>query len=462
MGTAFSWFLALRYLVSRRVTLLGVIGIAVSVWAMIVVIAVFSGFIGEIRRGIHNASPDLVLTGMTAPCDFAKVAPVLRAVDGVASIAPRVEHYGIVYGYGYHDRFVQTTRAVETGQLSRNFVRLVGVDFAAESATTHLRAWVAAAPEGLRVDDPERPFVISAERMANAGNAPTVGARVGQPDGMLMSARRLTRGEPIEIGSRIDVVSGRFATAAAGSALRKSRHPTVLTGAFASGHRTFDEGAVLVDLEFLRRMLGFGADESEVELCTQVAVRAADGVDPHALARRIEKAVAGTCGGAVLTWEEQNATFLGAVGRERTMMKVCLFAVMLVAGFLIYATLHMMVVQKTRDIGVLTAMGATPRGVQTIFLLCGATIALVGASAGVGLGVASAVYLNPLNDLVHREFGVELFPTAVYALDKIPYELDPAWIAQVAVAAMSLALVVAWLPARRAARLRPVQALAHS
>ena len=236
----------------------------------------------------------------------------------------------------------------------------------------------------------------------------------------------------------------------------------MLTGAFASGHRTFDESAVLVDIEFLRRMLGFGADESDLELCTQIVVRARPGADAAKLAVRLAAAVAGTCGGQVLTWEEQNATFLGAVDRERTMMTVCLFAVMLVAAFLIYATLHMMVVQKIRDIGVLTAMGATPYGVQMIFLLSGAIIALLGAGSGVALGVASTVYLNPLNELLRTNFGVELFPTDVYALDKIPYELDPTWVAQVAAAATILALLVAWLPARRAARMRPVQARAHS
>lgn len=462
MGSAFSWFLARRYLLSRRVNLLGMIGIAVSVWAMIVVIAVFSGFIGEIRRGIHNASPDLVLTGMKAPCDYAAVAPILQKDPDVAALAPRVEHYGIIYAYGYHDRFVQTTRAIETGQLSRNFVRVLGVDVTAERDATELHAWLEAAPDDLRTDDPDHPFGISPARMARAGNAPAVGTIVARPDGMLMSARRLTKGERIEIGSRVDVVSGRFTTGSQGSALLKSRHPTVLTGAFASGHRTFDESAVLVDIEFLRRMLGFGADESDLELCTQIVVRARPGADAAKLAVRLAAAVAGTCGGQVLTWEEQNATFLGAVDRERTMMTVCLFAVMLVAAFLIYATLHMMVVQKIRDIGVLTAMGATPYGVQMIFLLSGAIIALLGAGSGVALGVASTVYLNPLNELLRTNFGVELFPTDVYALDKIPYELDPTWVAQVAAAATILALLVAWLPARRAARMRPVQALAHS
>ncbi|HLU39107.1 MAG TPA: hypothetical protein VK081_06955, partial [Planctomycetota bacterium] len=124
----YSWLLAWRYLVTRRVTLLGVIGVAVAVWAMIVVIAVFSGFIGEIRGAARLASPDLLLTGVRADCDFAAVAPVLRADPDVVAIAPRVQHEVILAAYGLHGRYVPRTRAVETTALERQFVRLLGVD----------------------------------------------------------------------------------------------------------------------------------------------------------------------------------------------------------------------------------------------------------------------------------------------------------------------------------------------
>jgi lipoprotein-releasing system permease protein len=236
----------------------------------------------------------------------------------------------------------------------------------------------------------------------------------------------------------------------------------VLAGAYHTGHRSFDDNVVLADIEFVRRILGYAADESPVELCTQVAIAVRPGVDPSAAAARLQDVVQPVCGGRVLTWEQQNATFLSAVDQERRMMKICLFAIMLVAGFLIYATLHMMVTQKVRDIGILSAMGATPRGVQTIFLTAGLAISLVGCGLGAAAGVASAVYLNPINDFSRERFGRELFPTDVYALDRIPYRLEARWVMQVLGAATALALVVAWLPARRAARMHPVAALAKA
>ncbi len=467
MAPAYSWFLAWRYLVTRRIVLLGMFGVAVAVWALIVVIAVFSGFIGEIRAGARLASPDLLLTDVRPDCDFAAVAKVLRQDQEVKAIAPRVQCDVILSSYGKHPRYRTVTRAVETSPISRSFVRLLGIDVAAERQASQLTSWLTPLrPEDtlFSVEDPTHPFAVSDERARNGlldTGADLRTPRIGTIDGLVMSARRLSRGEPIELGSRIDVITGRFARDAQGeSTVLPSRKPTLLSGAFHTGHRTFDDMVVLADVEFVRRILGYAADESDVELCTHVAIALQPDADPQAAAARLSAAVANVAGGRVLTWQEQNATFLSAVDQERNMMKVCLFAVMLVAGFLIYATLHMMVTQKVRDIGVLTALGATPHGVQMIFLTSGLAIALVGCALGAGAGIASAVYLNPINDFARVTFGRELFPTDVYALDRIPYQLDPRWIMQVLIAATVLALVVAWLPARRAAKLHPVEALA--
>lgn len=465
MAPAFSWFLAWRYLVARRIVLLGILGVAVAVWAPILVNAVFSGFVSEIRAGVRLASPELLLTDLPAEADFAKLAPTLRGVDGVAAIAPRVQHDVLMLAYGHHARYSANTRPIEVSQVSRGFVRLLGVDFAAERQATSMSLWVERTSPDLRVTDVGQPFVVSPELAAQGRR--DVGENPRQqllalPDGLLLSERRLTRGEPIALGSRIDIVSARF-VAAGDDELKVAtgRHVTALCGAFVSGHRSHDELTVLADIEFVRRLLGFAADESEVELVTQVAIKVAPGADPLAVAQRVVAAVQplrGETEPRVLTWEEQNSVYLSAVEQERMLMKVCTFTIMLVAGFLIYATLHMMVMQKVRDIGVLTAMGATPWGVQTIFVVAGLTIAVIGATLGVGIGIVSAIYLNPVLDAM----GLELFPRDVYALERVPYELDNSWVLQVVVAAIGLSLLVAWLPARRAARLHPVTALAKT
>ena len=166
-------------------------------------------------------------------------------------------------------------------------------------------------------------------------------------------------------------------------------------------------------------------------------------------------------GGTVQTWVNQNKKILDAVNLERGMMKVVLFVVMLVAGFLIYATLNMMVTQKTKDIGILTSMGATPAGVAAIFVLGGIIVGLVGSGVGLLTGILSVVHLNDINALMKEWLGFEIFTQELFYLPSIPYRLESAWISQVVIAAFALSVLVAFLPARKAARLPPVEALSY-
>jgi lipoprotein-releasing system permease protein len=121
----------------------------------------------------------------------------------------------------------------------------------------------------------------------------------------------------------------------------------------------------------------------------------------------------------------------------------------------------MMVTQKTKDIGILTSMGATPGGVAAIFVLGGTIVGVVGNALGVITGVLSAVYLNDFNAVLKHWFGVEIFAEELFYLPSIPYRLDPVWIGQVVVATFLLSLLVSFLPAHKAARLPPIEALSY-
>jgi lipoprotein-releasing system permease protein len=458
----YAWFLALRYLATRWVNVLGIAGLAVAVWALIVVIAVFSGFIAEIREHIRGATADLSLVGVGPRCSYEQVRAILERDPDVAATAPRLQHYAILFPYGSLMRRVVTTRAAESNPLTFNFVNLIGVDPARERAATHFADWLEAAPPLYRVDDPAQPFAVAAHRTSDPP------APLRADPGLLLSLKRAARGDVLRPGQRIDIVSARFDRSLQGNGQRRElvhriRRPFTLAGAFETRHRFFDESNAFVDIEVLRDMLGHSQDDPDsVDLVTEVAIRLRPGADLAAATERLEAAVGAVSGGGkVQTWEEINAVFLGAVNQERALMKLVLFAVMLVAAFLIYATLHMMVTQKFKDIGILTSMGATPRGIAAIFVLSACAIALVGCSIGAAAGIASAHWLNDVNDWFRSRFDVELFPTSLYALPRIPYRLEAPWIAQVLAAAFGLALLVAWLPARRAARMDPVAALSY-
>ena len=159
----------------------------------------------------------------------------------------------------------------------------------------------------------------------------------------------------------------------------------------------------------------------------------------------------------VYTWEGQNVVFLDAIEVERSMMTIVLFVVMLIAAFLIYACLNMMVAQKVKDIGILSALGGSPRGTGAIFTRCGVVIGLAGCSIGTLLGLLSVWNVNP----VLQYLGIALFPSDLFDLQTVPYEIDPQWILGIALSAFALTVLVSWLPARKAARMHPVKALSY-
>ena len=466
MIRAYSGFLSIRYLRTRWVNLLGMIGVAVAVWALIVVIAVFSGFIGEIRSGIRIATPDLLCTGLPPETSFDAVDALLHEDDAVLATAPRLRHYAMYFPSGARGRRIERTHGLQTTPLAFDYVELIGIDPRREQEATQFGEWLAQGAEaGLGVTDPDRPLEVPAALEADwrrsRGLTGTPGPLLGGSPGILLSTRRV-QGGLLALGQELSVVTGRFVQRDGESELRQVRRYFAIAGAFRTPHRVLDDTAALVSIDELRGMLGHPPDSFDaVDLVSDVAIRIAAGADAAAVAKRLEQRLADDFGASVLTWEAQNKVYLGAVDQERGMMKIILFAVMLVSAFLIYATLHMTVTQKTKDIGILTAIGGSPAGVQQIFLLSGATVGLAGCALGVVTGLLSAHYLNDINDWTKAQFGVELFPTSMYALERIPYRVDAEWVVQVVLLALAITLLAAWLPARRAARMDPVRALSY-
>jgi lipoprotein-releasing system permease protein len=161
----------------------------------------------------------------------------------------------------------------------------------------------------------------------------------------------------------------------------------------------------------------------------------------------------------VQTWRERNATFLASVEHQRGLMQIVLTVIMVVAAFLMLATLSMMVTEKVSDIGILAAMGGTPLGVTQVFLACGFVITLAGVVTGIALGIVTGVYLEEVRQALRWLTGIDLFPVHVYNLDRVPSSIEPQWLLQVAGMAFATGAIVSALPALRAARHDPLVSL---
>jgi lipoprotein-releasing system permease protein len=163
----------------------------------------------------------------------------------------------------------------------------------------------------------------------------------------------------------------------------------------------------------------------------------------------------------VQTWEEKQGTLLAAIAIERAILNVLLFLIIAVAGFGILAIFFTIVVEKTRDIGILKSLGASNSGVAGMFLGYGLFLGLVGAGLGTMLGVTITVYINEIEHFIAISTGQEVFPRDVYYFEKIPTNMDLGTILLVNAGAMLIAVMASVVPAIRAALLRPVQALRY-
>jgi lipoprotein-releasing system permease protein len=162
----------------------------------------------------------------------------------------------------------------------------------------------------------------------------------------------------------------------------------------------------------------------------------------------------------VQTWEDLRAEYLAAVNTEKVMLLVVLSFIVLLGGFTILATLTLTVVEKTRDIGLMKALGGTTGGVLSLFARSGLLIGVLGGVLGLGLGLYVTHHVNTIKDGLEK-IGIRVFPPNIYLFREIPTRVDVASVAGIVLGAIGVAFLSGLPPALRAARMDPATALRH-
>ncbi|MDE3172839.1 MAG: ABC transporter permease, partial [Gemmatimonadota bacterium] len=152
-------------------------------------------------------------------------------------------------------------------------------------------------------------------------------------------------------------------------------------------------------------------------------------------------------------WHQQNSSLFQALKLEKLGMAVILLLIVLVAAFNIVSTLTMVVADKTREIGILRAMGMPARSIRRIFLAQGVVIGLVGTSIGVAMGVVLGV-------VVDRYKLIPLDPS-IYFIDHLPVSVRATDVTWIVAASLVIAALATIYPAVQAAKLYPVEAIRH-
>lgn len=224
----------------------------------------------------------------------------------------------------------------------------------------------------------------------------------------------------------------------------------------------YDSSFAFVPLAELQRMRGMIDPQTRVTSVTSIQIRLRPGSNLKAardmLLRRFP---ADQYAYRIQTWMDLQGPLLSAVQMETTILNILLFLIIAVAGFGILATFFMIVVEKTRDVGILKALGAPSGGVMSIFLSYGFALGSVGSGVGMVGGLLFVVYINEVAAGLERLTGREVFDPTVYYFQEIPAVIDPLTVAMVVAGAIAIAVLASVLPALRAARLHPVDALRY-
>jgi len=224
----------------------------------------------------------------------------------------------------------------------------------------------------------------------------------------------------------------------------------------------YDSSFVFVPIRQLQELRGMYEylGNTKHYFINSIQVKLKPGVDGNVVRDKLRAAFPPELYG-IYTWRDKQGPLLAAVQMETAILNVLLFLIIAVAGFGILAIFLMIVVEKTRDIGILKSLGASGQGVMGIFLAYGLSLGLVGSGVGLVLGLLFVKYINEIADLLGKIMGRQLFSPDIYYFYKIPTIVEPRTIGWIVTGALGIAVLASVLPALRAALLHPVEALRY-
>ncbi len=252
----------------------------------------------------------------------------------------------------------------------------------------------------------------------------------------------------------------RITTVSAGRPPEPRHFTATVVDVFKSGMSEYDSNLVFCNIEELQQTRGMVDPITGDRAVTSIQVKLKNFEDAETVVKRLRAAFPAHIY-SVRTWQQKQGPLLAAVELETGILNILLFLIIAVAGFGILAIFYMIVVEKTRDIGILKALGASRRGIMSIFLGYGLALGVVGSGVGVLLGLVFVHYINQIENGITWLLGRKVFDETIYYFPEIPTAVNPLTVGWIALGAIGIAILASILPARRAAKLHPVQALRY-
>jgi lipoprotein-releasing system permease protein len=416
----FELLLALRYLRPKRtfvsvITLISVLGVTLGVAVLIIVISVMSGFDRQLRDKILGFSPHLrVAYPDHTMKGYQEIMHLISSNKEVKAVAP----------YVLAQVLVETQPSTGQSQVGAPWMR--GIDPKLEFNLNTLESNIVG-----KADVSDRGVLVGSEFARGLGLA--LGDHL-----LIYSPRELNKLRQNQNKERQEVVLP---------------DEYEVRGIFDVGYYEYNASFIVTSLADAQDLYVLGDSVHGLEVELRDAYKAP----------QVESQFTKLLGPdfRITTWMDENSSLLGALIVEKNVMFYLLFFIMIVAALCILSALITFVVQKTREIGMLKALGATDFQVAGLFLSQSGFVGCVGVLAGFGLGMLAVSYRNEFLHFMNRLTGFELFPAAIYGFSELPSLIVPRDIVLICGSALLICILGGVIPAWRAGRLQPVAALRY-
>ncbi|MDD2540143.1 MAG: lipoprotein-releasing ABC transporter permease subunit [Desulfuromonadaceae bacterium] len=419
----FELFIGLRYLKAKRkstfisiITFISTAGVTLGVMALIVVLAVMTGFEEDLKEKILGTNAHIIVIRNGAPMeDYQAVMKKLLDYKEVEAATP----------------FIYNQVMLSSGKNVSGVV-LRGIDVASDRKVTRISKSIV---EG-NID----------------GLDPKMGLEPGTTPG-LMVGKELAKHLNLSLGDTVNVISPMGNITPLGMMPRMK--PFKVTGIFNTGMFEYDSTLAYISLDQAQHFFDLGDTVTGIQLKVKNAYLYHTGE----LARKINHDMG--INYYARDWMQMNKNILFALKTEKVVMFVILTLIVLVAAFGIASTLFMIVMEKTRDIAILKSMGATATSIMKIFVLEGLIIGVIGTVIGVASGLIIALNLEPIINFIEKITGENFFSKDIYYLDHFPSLVVPSDVVLISVTAVLISFLATLYPAWQASRMLPAEALRY-
>lgn len=384
------FFIAKKHILEKKKqSLIGILGITIGITVLMVSIGIANGLDKNMINSILSMGSHVSVANIEREDNYKQLVEKIEKLDGVKGVIPKVSTQGIIKYTGIYGTHVSG-------------VKVDGIDFK------------------------------KAEKGFNLSEKIVYGKMDSEKKNIILIGKELYNQLGAQIGDKITLVSA-----------ENQELPLVIGGVFESGYYDYDVNMVIIPLATAQYLMYL--DKNDV---TSLEVTLNNPYKAEEIADKIFEKY----GFLSRTWGDQNRNLLSALALEKTVMIVVFSLIVIIAGFVVWVIMNMLVREKIKDIGIMRAMGFSKKTIMRIFLLEGMTLGGIGICVGTLLSLGTLWYVEN-----YSISGI----TNIYYLTKIPVELSMKEIITIICVNIGIIFLSSVFPAYRAGKMETMEALRH-